>query len=122
MKSKLISLIGNIGVGKTTAAKAICDAFGFNYFGESHDDRPFQHLAKQNPHFTFHNQINFMMERALQEEKARMANNSSVFDGGLDMDYYVFTKLFLNKGSITLDEFNQLTIVYDFLRRYLPPP
>ncbi|HWS23971.1 MAG TPA: deoxynucleoside kinase [Anaerolineales bacterium] len=120
--TKLISIVGNVGVGKTTAAKELAAAFGMAYFGESHDDRPFQHAAKIDPRFLFHNQVNFYLERAKQEEIARIGPQPAVFDGGLDIDFHIFTKLFFHKKMINQTEFNQLSDLYQFFRRHLPFP
>jgi len=120
--AKIISIIGNVGVGKTTAAKALAAALGFQFFAESHDDRPFQHIAKIEPRFIFHNQVNYFLERVKQEELARASSVPGVFDGGLDIDFHIFTKLFLYKNIITQLEYNQLSDLYQFFRRHLPYP
>jgi len=120
--TKLISIVGNVGVGKTTAAKALAAALGMEYFGESHDDRPFQLAAKTDPRFMFHNQVNYYLERVKQEEIAREGLLTAVFDGGLDIDFHIFTKLFLKKNMIDQSEFNQLSDLYHFFRRHLPFP
>lgn len=119
---KIITILGNIGVGKTTAARSLCDDIGATYFGESHEDRPFQALAKENKLYTFHNQVNYLLERAKQEEAARKSPTTGVFDGGLDMDHYVFNKLFLQTTAISNSEYDQLNDLYLFLRRHLPHP
>lgn len=119
---KIITIIGNVGVGKTSAARRAAEVLGAIYCGESHDDRPFQHLAKTEPRYTFHNQVNYLLARAEQEEQARSQNRPTIFDGGLDMDLYIFTRLFYENGKLNEEEYKELIRLGSFFRRHLPHP
>lgn len=118
----VITIIGNVGVGKTTASRGLAHEIGGVYFAESHDDRPFQRLASADKRFTFHNQVNYLLTRAQQEESARLMKPPAVFDGGLDMDLYIFTRLFYENGALQEAEYNELIRLGAFFRRHLPHP
>lgn len=119
---RLIALLGNTGAGKSTLAGALQRYAGFSAAFETHQERPFQALFKQDPHYGFHNQVDYLLLRAEQEEALRRQRAIGVLDGGLDMDFHVFTKLFRRKGWLSQAEFDLLERLYATLRRFLPPP
>ena len=63
---KLIVVVGNSGVGKSTLTEALCAAEDFATGMEEHIARPFQALFKNDRAFALANQIDYLLLRAEQ--------------------------------------------------------
>jgi deoxyadenosine/deoxycytidine kinase len=120
---KLVAVVGNTGVGKSTFVKAICQNSNFICGIENHEHRPFQELFTQNhKKYALANQLDYLLLRADQEIKIRSSNLTGIQDGGLDQDFQVFTKLFYKKRYLTEDEFLICQRQYGLIREFLQPP
>jgi deoxyadenosine/deoxycytidine kinase len=120
---KLITVVGNTGVGKTTFVQHLCLKTGFVKCLEQHYERPFHNLfSLDHESYAFANQIDFLLFRAEQELEIRNGEKTGVQDGGLDEDYFLFTRLFFQKGFLTDREFGICERTYRTLREFLPPP
>jgi deoxyadenosine/deoxycytidine kinase len=120
---KIVSVVGNLGSGKTTLTRLICDKGLFLPFWEIPEEHPFHvEFGKDMQRWALANQIDFFLFRCKQEAIARRSNNISVFDGGFDQDFHVFTQHIFNKGYLNQDEFDVCSRFYDFARAFLPPP
>lgn len=119
---KLIIIVGNTGVGKTALTRALCSQANFVSGLEGHAERPFQALFKTDPRFALANQMDYLLLRAEQEQAIRSGDRTGVLDGGLDMDFHVFTRLFHQRGWLRDDEFALLERFHRLLRALLPPP
>ena len=121
--AKLITVVGNSGVGKTTFVQELCLKTEFMYAVEQHEERPFQELfSNDHQRYALANQIDYLLFRAEQELEIRKGDLTGVQDGGLDEDFHVFTRLFLQKGFLTESEYGICERTYRFLREVLPPP
>lgn len=119
---KIVAVVGVTGAGKTTLVRALCRHADLKYGLEQHNDRPFQHLFKSDPQFALANQLDYLLIRAKQEQSFRNMSEDAIVDGGLDLDYHGFTRLFHTRGFLTDDEFQLCTDYYCFIRSILPIP
>jgi deoxyadenosine/deoxycytidine kinase len=127
---KLIMIVGPSGIGKTALAKAIVikgkaslkNLEGFMTAFEQHEERPFQSLFKLDNRHGLANQIDYLLLRAEQERTLRAAPQTGLIDGGLDLDYHGFTRLFHQRGLLTDLELDLCHRLYETLRKFLPPP
>ena len=119
---KLIVVVGNSGVGKTTLTEALCAAGDFATGLEEHLARPFQALFKQDARFALANQIDYILLRAEQERLIRTQAKVGIQDGGLEMDFFVFTRLFHQKGLLSAQEFHLCERLYTQIRAAQPLP
>jgi deoxyadenosine/deoxycytidine kinase len=120
--NKLISIIGPSGVGKTTLVQSLAITGHFTVALEQHTERPFQMQAKQNHQYTFPNQMDYLILRAEQERKLRSSPKIGLMDGGLDLDFHGFTRLFLSRNLLTRKEYNLCLRFYLLTRELLPQP
>ena len=120
--NNLIVIVGASGVGKTSLARALCTKHDFAIAYEQHDERPFQALFKQNPKYALANQMDYLLYRAEQERELRQGDKPALMDGGLDLDFHGFTRLFHLRGWLTDEEFNLCHRFYEHTRALLPPP
>lgn len=120
---KLISVVGNSGVGKTTLTKELCKQFPFTTALEQHKERPFQkQFSLDLQRYSLPNQIDYLLYRAEQEQSIRQSGMMGIQDGGLEEDFYVFTRLFYEKGYLKEQEYRLCERMYQLLRSLLPPP
>ena len=126
----LIAVVGASGVGKTTLVSALnrltlqrhASEAAFETAYEGHTDRPFQSLFKQDARYALANQIDYYLFRADQEKRLRASPQIGLIDGGLDLDFHAFTRLFHHRHLLTDDEFELCQRMYEFIREYLPRP
>ena len=119
---ELIAIVGSTGAGKTALTHALCAAGNFLTGLEGHRERPFQALFKSDPRYALANQVDYLLLRAEQERGIRLADRAGVVDGGLEMDFHGFTRLFHARGRLGEAEFDLCRRLYGFIRSVLPPP
>ena len=120
--SKLISIVGASGVGKTALAQALAKNKVFQTAYEQHAERPFQALFKQDKRFALANQMDYLLLRAEQEKELRTGTLIGLTDGGLDLDFHGFTRLFLSRNLLSQPEFDLCRRLYIHIRETLPQP
>jgi len=119
---KLITIIGPSGVGKTALVQALAKTGQFETAFEQHTERPFQAFAKADRRFTFANQIDYLLLRTEQERDLRALSKTGLMDGGLDLDFHGFTRLFLNRNLLNQNEFDLCRRFYLLVRTLMPLP
>lgn len=120
--NKLITIIGPSGIGKTALVQALAKTSQFEIAFEQHAERPFQALVKQDVRFTLANQMDYLLLRAEQEKQLRDSSKTGLMDGGLDLDFHGFTRLFLSRNLLSQNEFDLCRRFYHLTRELLPPP
>jgi deoxyadenosine/deoxycytidine kinase len=119
---KLITIIGPSGVGKTALVRALAKQGNFATALEQHEERPFQTLFKKDPRYGLANQIDYFLLRVGQERTLRATPQLGLIDGGLDLDYHGFARLFHARGLLTDPEFDLCRRLYRTLRGLMPLP
>lgn len=120
---KLVTIVGNSGVGKTTLTKELCRVAPFITGLEQHEERPFQkQFSFDLRRYALANQIDYLLYRAEQEQYIRQSSSVGIQDGGLEEDFYVFTRHFYRKGYFSEEEYRLCERVYLLVRSFLPAP
>lgn len=127
---KLVAVIGNTAAGKTTLVQRLAAAAPFVTGLEQHAERPFQQPfageltsgAAGGYRYALANQIDYLLLRAEQERAIRAQPGIGLVDGGLDEDFFVFTRHFLARGYLTAAEFDLCERFYRFVRTVQPMP
>jgi len=119
---KFIEVVGPSGVGKTTLVNVLSRKAHFATAYEGHAERPFQALFKSDKRYGLANQMDYLLLRAEQEKDLRASPLIGLMDGGLDLDYHGFTRLFHARGGLSDSEFDLCRRFYELTRSVIPPP
>jgi deoxyadenosine/deoxycytidine kinase len=127
---KLIAVIGNTAAGKTTLVAALAAAAPFVTGLEQHAERPFQQAladdlksgGAQRYRYALANQIDYLLLRAEQEQAIRRQPGIGLVDGGLDEDFFVFSRHFHAFGYLSAAEQMLCERFYHYVRSLQPPP
>lgn len=110
-------------MGKTTLTHLLAREFGCQPGLEQFDERPFQQaFANELSRYALANQVDYLLFRAEQEKALRQGDLPGFMDGGLEQDFYGFTRRFFQKGYLDAREMELCRRLYSMLRLALPPP
>lgn len=118
----LTVIVGASGTGKTTLLNTLCQHNPFATALEQHAERPFQALFKEDARYALANQLDYLIHRSGQEKELRDAPLPALMDGGLDLDFHGFTRLFHTRGWLNAAEFDLCRRLHTLTRCLLPPP
>ncbi|MBK7860611.1 MAG: deoxynucleoside kinase [Archangiaceae bacterium] len=108
-------MAGNIGAGKTTAAKMISQKFGFELFDEPViDNRFLKHYYTDMRRWSFTLQLEFLIKRVEHHELIRSVSKSCIQDRTLHEDPEIFAKYLHGLGNMTDAE---LDLYFDYFKR-----
>jgi deoxyadenosine/deoxycytidine kinase len=120
---KLITVVGNSGVGKTTIVKTLAEIGSFYPILEINAERPFQRKFKDNlKEFCLANQVDYLLYHAEKQLFVMGNDNVGIQDGGLDFTFNIFTKRFHQKGFLDSDQYHVCERLYTYLHHFLPLP
>ena len=116
MGSKLfVSMAGNIGAGKTTAAKMISQEFGYELFDEPViDNRFLASYYADMPRWSFTLQLEFLIRRAEHHDIIQRVPKNCIQDRTLLEDPEVFAKYLHGLGNMTDSE---LALYFEYFHR-----
>lgn len=123
-KRKLfVALAGNIGAGKTTAAKLLSQSFGFELFDEPVIDNRFlaQYYADMR-RWSFTLQLEFLLRRIEHHELIGTVRKSCVQDRTLHEDPEIFAKYLHGLGHMTDAELQLYLEYFQRLSREIQQP
>jgi deoxyadenosine/deoxycytidine kinase len=127
---KLIAIIGNTAAGKTRLVKTLAAAAPYVTGLEQHAERPFQQAladdlragGEHRHRYALANQIDYLLLRAEQEQAIRGQPGIGLVDGGLDEDFFVFSRHFHALGYLSAAEQMLCERFYRYVRTLQPPP
>ncbi len=122
-KRLFVALAGNIGCGKTTAAKLISQHFGFELFDEPVvDNRFLADYYRDMGRWSFTLQLEFLIKRAKHHELIRTVTKSCVQDRTLLEDPEIFAKYLHGLGHMQDSELDLYLEYFARLNRDLAQP
>jgi deoxyadenosine/deoxycytidine kinase len=115
MKKMFITMAGNIGCGKTTAAKIVSQSLGYELFDEPViDNRFLRDYYADMKRWSLTLQMEFLIRRVEHHELIETVPKSCVQDRSLYEDPEIFAKYLHGLGHMTDDE---LDLYFDFFER-----
>lgn len=123
MRKLFVALAGNIGAGKTTAAKLISQRFGFELFDEPViDNRFLRDYYADMKRWSFTLQLEFLMKRAQHHELIHTVPKSCIQDRTLLEDPEIFAKYLHGLGHMDDRELDLYLEYFQRLNRELRHP
>ena len=122
-EKKFIALAGNIGCGKTTAAKLISHRLGYEFFAEPVVDNRFliPYYGKMR-RWSFTLQLEFLIKRVAHHEIIDRVPKSCIQDRTLIEDPEIFAKYLHGLGHMTDDELDLYFEYFERLNRGIHQP
>jgi deoxyadenosine/deoxycytidine kinase len=122
-KKLFVAMAGNIGAGKTTAAKTLSHHFGFELFDEPVvDNRFLADYYKDMRRWSFTLQLEFLIKRVQHHELIHEVPKSCIQDRTLYEDPEVFAKYLHGLGNMTNTELDLYHEYFDRLAKSLHKP
>ena len=114
-KKLFVAMAGNIGAGKTTAAKMVSQKFGFELFDEPViDNRFLKDYYADMRRWSFTLQLEFLLKRVEHHELIHTVKKSCIQDRTLYEDPEIFAKYLHGLGHMTDAE---LDLYFDYFQR-----
>lgn len=120
---KYVAVAGNIGVGKSTLVRLICERLGWTPFYEPHTENPYLTDFYQDMNaWGFHSQVFFLGQRLLIHQQLNRHPSSAIIDRSVYEDAEIFARNLSNQGFISQRDFATYMTLYRSLVDFLPPP
>jgi deoxyadenosine/deoxycytidine kinase len=121
--NKYIVVAGNIGVGKSTLVKLLCQRLGWDPFFEPVTENPYLPDFYQDMNtWGFHSQVFFLAHR-LQIQHAILKHPGSVIqDRSIYEDAEIFAQNLFCQGHLSQRDHDTYLALYKAMIDFLPPP
>ena len=120
---KFVAIAGNIGVGKSTLVKMLCDQMSWDPFYEPVTENPYLADFYQNMSaWAFHSQVFFLSHRLRAHFNLAQHPNSVVQDRSVYEDAEIFARNLYQQGNIQERDYWTYRELYETAVQFLPPP
>jgi deoxyadenosine/deoxycytidine kinase len=122
MKSYVV-LAGNIGAGKSTLVRMICDRLGWEPYFEPVTENPYlEDFYRDMKRWAFHSQVFFLTYRARAHRALMDVSRPVVQDRSFYEDAEVFARALHRQGAMSDREWDTYRGLYQTLTSLLSPP
>ncbi|MFO0648186.1 MAG: deoxynucleoside kinase [Polyangiales bacterium] len=123
MPPRYIAVAGNMGSGKSSLVKWLCQQFDLAPFFEPHDENPYlEDFYADMKRWAFNSQLFFLVRRYRIHRSIEALGKPVVQDRTLYEDAEVFAAHHYRKGNIDERDWATYTDLYTTLRNELRPP
>lgn len=123
MGKHLVSIAGNIGVGKTTLAQILGERFGWKTFYEQVIDNPYlADFYADMRRWSFSLQIYFFTHRFQMFQQMLAEPVSCVQDRTIYEDVEIFARTLNRQGFLDDRDYANYRALFETMIRFLPPP
>jgi deoxyadenosine/deoxycytidine kinase len=120
---KFVAIAGNIGVGKSTLVKMLCDQMSWDPFYEPVTENPYLADFYQNMSaWAFHSQMFFLAHRLRSHYNLAQHPNSAIQDRSVYEDAEIFARNLYQQGNIQERDYWTYREMYETAVQFLPPP
>lgn len=120
---KFVAIAGNIGVGKSTLVKMLCDQMEWDPFYEPVTENPYLSDFYHNMSaWAFHSQVFFLTHRLRSHFNLAQHPHSVVQDRSVYEDAEIFARNLYRQGNITDRDYQTYRELYETAVQFLPPP
>ncbi|MBM3126725.1 MAG: deoxynucleoside kinase [Chloroflexi bacterium] len=120
---KFVAIAGNIGVGKSTLVKMLCDQMGWDPFYEPVTENPYlEDFYRNMSEWAFHSQVFFLTHRLRSHFQLAQHPNSVVQDRSVYEDAEIFARNLYQQGNIQERDYWTYRDLYETAVQFLPPP
>ena len=123
MKNYYIGIAGNIGVGKTTFTKMICEKYNWDPHFEVVIDNPYlEDFYKEMKKWSFHLQIFFLSKRFQVQKKISSLTQTIVQDRTIYEDAKIFARSIYEIGNMSKRDWDNYNELFNEMTSYLKKP
>jgi deoxyadenosine/deoxycytidine kinase len=120
---KFVAVAGNIGVGKTTLVKKLCDNLAWTPFFEPESENPYlADFYRDMQTWAFHSQIFFLTRRLRAHKNLCLHPGSVIQDRSVYEDAEIFAHNLYKQNRIGERDYQTYQELYQVLVDFLPPP
>ena len=118
-----IAVAGNIGSGKSSLTRLLCEHFTWTPFFESVEDNPYLSDFYADMHrWSFHLQVYFLSNRFRSHKAIAEGPESVVLDRVIYEDAEIFARNLYEMGNMEERDYKNYTALYGVMTQYLEPP
>lgn len=120
---KYITVAGNIGVGKSTLVRLLCEQLGWCAFFEPEAQNPYlSDFYQDMSAWGFHSQIFFLANRLKIHREVLNCPGSVIQDRSIYEDAEIFAANLHLQGHISARDYATYCALYQGIAEFLPPP
>jgi len=122
-KKNFIAVAGNIGVGKSSLVKLLCEGLGWDPFFEPVKSNPYlADFYASMDDWAFHSQIFFLIHRLKDQQAIRAHPTSVIQDRSIFEDAEIFAKNLYLQDHISKRDYGTYRALYETALDLIPKP